>query len=60
MIAVSYNLAGAAEATGMAPTKIRQRIREGKIVPRYEGKDILIERDELERYLSQLPTERGE
>lgn len=55
---VTYNLEGAAAATGLAITKLRQRIREGKLIPRYEGKDILIERAELERFVSHLPTER--
>lgn len=57
-MAVSYNLEGASLATGLAVTKLRARIREGKIVPRYDGKDVLIEEDELARYVAQLPTER--
>lgn len=56
---VSYSLAGAAEATGLAPTKLRALIRRNDLVARYAGKDILIERDELERYIGSLPTERA-
>lgn len=55
---VSYNLEGAAQVTGLRPTKLKARVREGVLVARYEGKDILFELEELERYIKSLPQER--
>lgn len=55
---VSYNLAGASEASGLAVTKLRALIRNNELVARYQGKDVLIEREELARFVSSLPTER--
>lgn len=55
---VSYNLEGASAATGLAVTKLRTRIRENRIAARYEGKDVLIERAELERFIASLPDDR--
>lgn len=59
MMPVAYNLEGAAAACGLAVSKLRTRIRENKLVARYEGKDILIERAELERFIEALPQERA-
>lgn len=58
MIPVSYDYEGAAAATGMAVSKIRARVREGRIAVKYDGKDVLIEHDELKAYVSALPSER--
>lgn len=56
---VAYSLEGASAATGLAITKLKARIRENKLTARYEGKDILIERAELERFIAELPQERA-
>lgn len=59
LIPITYNLEGAAEVTGLAPTKIKARVKAGVLVARYEGKDLLFERVELERYIKSLPQERA-
>lgn len=59
LIPVAYNLETAAALTGLAITKLKSRVREGVLVARYEGKDLLFERAELERYIQSLPQERG-
>jgi excisionase family DNA binding protein len=58
MIPVSYDYEGAAAAIGVAVSKIKTLVREGQIAARYAGKDVLIERAELEAYVASLPSER--
>lgn len=59
MIPLTYNIHVAAEMTGLNVSKIRALIRADKLVARYAGKDILIERAELERFIAALPQERA-
>jgi len=55
---LSYRIDEAVAATGIGRTALFERIREGKIEARRDGKFTLIERDELVRYLKSLPTTR--
>jgi hypothetical protein len=57
---VAYNLAAAAQASGLTIYKLRDRIRNNKIAVRYEGKDVLIEHEELLRYIRTLPQDRAD
>lgn len=53
-----FNYAEAATYTGLAENKIRTRVRERKIPARYEGKDVLILREDLDLFLDSLQSER--
>ena len=46
----------AAQSTGFSRTRIFQAIRAGEITARKDGKAIVIETDELLRWLRSLPT----
>ena len=56
---VSYDLPGAAAATGVSERTIRDAIRRGDLTAHYLGKKPLVMRDELADWVSALPTERA-
>lgn len=58
MSVIAYDYEGAAAAIGVAVSKVKTLVREGQIAAKYAGKDVLIERAELEAYVASLPSER--
>jgi len=54
-VAISYDYKGAAEALGVAESKIRLAVSQNYIVAKKWGKDVLIGHDELVRWFEQLP-----
>jgi len=57
-MAISYDYEGAAAATGVAVSKIKTAVREGRLAAKYWGKDVLIEHVELESFIGALPSSR--
>jgi len=55
---VSFDLPGAAVATGLSEYTLREAIRKGDLIVNYYGTKPLILRDELQRFVADLPTER--
>jgi len=56
---VSYDLPGAAAATGVSERTIRDAIARGDLIAHYLGRKPLVMRDELADWVSALPTERA-
>ncbi len=56
---LAYRIDEACAATGFGRSALFERIREGKITARRDGKFTLIERDELIRYIRSLPTSKA-
>lgn len=56
---VSFDIPGAALATGLGERTIRQYIQAGAITVRYSGTKPLIERDELAAFVAALPSTKG-
>lgn len=60
-VPVSYDLDGAAAATGLSERTLRDDIARGDLIAHYGGKGKtkpLIEREDLIAYIRSLPTER--
>lgn len=55
---IAYDYEGAAAAIGVAVSKIKTLVRERQLAAKYLGKDVLIERTELEAFVAALPSER--
>ena len=55
---VSFDLPGAAVATGLSEYTLREAIRKRDLIVNYYGTKPLILRDELQRFVADLPTER--
>ena len=55
---VSYDMAGAALATGLSQRELRRAIAVGDLIVHYRGTKPLILRDELLEFVRSLPTER--
>jgi excisionase family DNA binding protein len=57
---LSFTVAEAVSATGLSKSTIFAEIKEGRLETRKRGSTTLILRDELARYLGELPKGRGE
>lgn len=57
---LTYRIDEACAATGYGRSALFERIRDGKITARRDGKFTLIEREELVRYIKSLPTSKVE
>lgn len=49
----------AAHYLGIAVSKVRERVRADLLPARYDGRDVIIDRADLDAYLEALPSERG-
>lgn len=56
---VSYDIPGAAIATGLSESALRRHINAGALAVRYSGTKPLIERDELAAFVATLPSTKG-
>lgn len=56
---LSVKIEDAPRVTGQSRTRIYEAVRDGRITARKDGKQTLIEIDELRRYLRSLPTRGG-
>jgi excisionase family DNA binding protein len=54
-----YSPEEAAHYLGIAVSKVRRRMRERTLPIRKDGRDVIIERADLDAYLDRLPSERG-
>lgn len=55
---VSYDLNGAARATGLSVTTIKNAVRDGDLVPNYSGTKPVFRAVELDAWIAAMPTER--
>lgn len=55
---VSYDIPGAAMATGLSETTLRDAVRRGDLAAHYSGTKPVIEREELRAFILALPSER--
>lgn len=55
---VSYDIPGAALATGLSETTLRDAVRRGDLAAHYSGTKPVIEREELRAFIQALPAER--
>lgn len=53
---VSYDVAGAAAATGLSESEIRRAVSRGDLTPRHRGRKPLILRSDLLEWIESLPT----
>jgi hypothetical protein len=58
--AVSYDLKGAVEATGLSESVIRAAVRNRDLVANYYGTKPVFRAIELDRWIASLPTEKPE
>lgn len=56
---VSFDIPGAALATGLSERTLRRYIQAGDIAVRFSGTKPLIERDELAAFVASLPLTKG-
>jgi hypothetical protein len=56
---LAYRIDEACAAIGYGRNALFERIKEGRIVARKDGKFTLIERDELLRFIKSLPTTKA-
>jgi excisionase family DNA binding protein len=56
--AVSYDLAGAAKATGLSDTTIRAAVDAKELVAHYQGRKPVFRAVDLDEWIRSLPTER--
>lgn len=59
LAAVSYNLAGAAAASGIGETTIKAAIAKDDLVAHYNGNRPIILAADLHEWVASLPTERS-
>jgi hypothetical protein len=52
---IAYDAETAHKATGRPKPRIRQAIKDGELVARRDGRRIIIEADELRRWIRSLP-----
>jgi excisionase family DNA binding protein len=52
---IAYDLDAAAEVTGRSKPRIRKAIKSGELAARRDGRRLIIERDELRRWVRSLP-----
>ena len=57
-MAIAYDYEGAAAQLSVTVDKIKKLVRDNDIAARYFGRNVLIEHDELVRFVATLPTER--
>src|SRR5690606_4000880 len=55
---VSYDIPGAALATGLSERTLRDYIRNGDLAVHYSGTKPVIEREELQAFIRALPSEK--
>ena len=55
---VSYDIPGAALATGLSERTLRDYIRNGDLAAHYSGTKPVIDRDELRDFIRALPSEK--
>lgn len=60
MSQISYSAPGAAEATGVSESLIREAVRDGDLEGRYARTKLIIEHDALTAWVQSLPTEKPE
>lgn len=58
LAAVSYNVAGAVEASGIGETTLREALRAGDLIAHYVGVKPVILAADLAEWIASLPTER--
>lgn len=56
--AISYDYAGAAEATGLSETTIRAAEKAKELVAHYQGRKPVFRAVDLDNWIRSLPTER--
>jgi hypothetical protein len=56
--AVSFDIPGAALATGLSERTLRDYIRNGDLAVHYSGTKPVIEREELQAFIRALPSEK--
>jgi len=56
--AVSFDIPGAALATGLSETTLRDAVRRGDLAAHYSGTKPVIDRDELRAFIRALPSEK--
>lgn len=59
MSAISYDLTGAAEASGMSVRSLQVAISEGRLPVHYAGRKPLVLATDLAAFVAALPTERA-
>lgn len=57
LAAVSYNMAGAVEATGIGETRLKEAIARGDLIAHYNGAKLVIRAVDLDEWIQTLPTE---
>jgi hypothetical protein len=57
MSSIAYDYEGAAAQAGVAVSKIKLAVNEGRLAAKYWGKDVLIQHDELVEFIRALPSE---
>jgi len=55
---VSYDIPGAALATGLSASRLREYIARGDLAVHYSGTKPVIDRDELRDFIRALPSEK--
>lgn len=58
IVPVSYDIPGAALATGLSERTLRDYVRKGDLAVHYSGTKPVIEREELRAFILALPSER--
>lgn len=59
LAAVSYDVVGAAVASGASERSIRKALADGDLIPHYLGTKPLIRAVDLDAWVQSLPTEKG-
>lgn len=59
LAAVSYNMTGAALATGISETRIKEAVASNDLVVHYNGSRPVILATDLAEWVASLPTERA-
>lgn len=59
MMAISYSAQGAAAATGVSETQIRDAVRDGDLPGRYSKTKLIIRHEDLAAWVDSLPTEKA-
>ena len=55
MSAISYSAKGAADATGVSETQIRDAVRDGELPGRYSKSKLIIRHEDLKAWVDSLP-----
>lgn len=59
-MAISYSAVGAAEATGVSETQIRDAVRDGELSARYSKSKLIVRHEDLWDWVNNLPTDKPE